>query len=255
MKAKTLWVVFASCALLVSAVRSQAQPRWQFGLKAGANTASLSGDQAGLWLSGPDFQVSAALLDRRAGFIGGGYARYQVGPRFALQLDALWSRKGGKGNVFGHANILAENNIVYNAEINGEMSLALDYVEFPLIAVLTLPSAEGVAFNPYAGVSFGIPARADARLSGEAEVILQDGSPRRVTFDQAYNVRSSVRDTEGQLVLGAMVEWDTKHGRFVLDGRYSLSLRTIDDSQEKTIRNNVLSLMAGFAWGKGEPVE
>jgi hypothetical protein len=242
MKAKTLWVALASCALLVSAVRSEAQPRWQFGLKAGASAASLSGDQAGLWLSGPDFQVSAALLDRQAGFIGGGYARYQIGPRFALQLDALWSRKGGKGNMFGQANIRAENNIVYNAEVNGEMSLAL-------------PGADGVAFNPYAGVSFGMLVRADTRLSGEAEVILQDGSPRKVTFDQAYNVRSAVRDTEAQLVLGGAVEWDTKHGRFILDGRYSLSLRTIDDSQEKTIRNNVLSLMAGFAWGKGEPVE
>ena len=245
----------AAVAFLAMTTAATAHPKWQFGLKAGANVSQLRGDPAGLWLSGPDFEVSGALLDNETGFIGGGYGRYQVGRRFALQIDALYSRKGGKGNVFGTAVIHGENNILYNATITGEMSADLDYLEFPFLAMITLPAAEGVSFVPYAGLSAGVLVQANTRITGKAEKPLQDLTTRVVDFDAAYDIKSRVSDYEGQLLLGASVEWNTKHGRFIIDGRYSISLSTIDDSGEKDVRNSVLSLMAGFAWGKGEEVE
>lgn len=244
---------FLAATLTTTAVL--AHPAWQFGLKGGFNVSQFRGDQVGLWLSGPEFNVSGTLLDSETGFIGGGYARYQLGRRFALQLEALYSRKGGKGNVFGSADITGENNIVYRADISGELSVDVDYLEFPLIAAFTLPAADGVSFVPYAGISGGVLVQANAYLSGKAEVPLPDLSTRTVDFSQAYNVERAFSDYEGQFLLGASVEWNTKHGRFVIDGRYSLSLRTIDATEEKTVRNSVLSVMAGFAWGKGEEIE
>jgi hypothetical protein len=143
----------------------------------------------------------------------------------------------------------------YNADINGELSADLDYLELPLLAMLSLPAADGVSFGPYVGLSMGFLVQANTRIQGSAEVPLPDGSTRTQNFDQAYDIKKNVSDYESQMILGATVEWDTSKGRFILDGRYSFSLRTIDGSGDKTIHNSVLSLMAGFAWSKGEEVE
>ena len=239
----------------VLATSATAHPRWQFGLKAGANLSSLRGDQAGLWLSGSDFQISGTLLDSNVGFIGGGYGRYQLGEKFALQLDALYSRKGGSGIMAGTATVTGNNNIVYDVQVDGNMEATLDYVEFPLLAVLSLPAADGLSFAPYGGVSFGVLAQANLRLQGQASIPLSDGTNRTQSFDQSYNIEKSVADTDVALVLGAVMEWDTKHGRFIIESRYSVSMKTVDSSGDKNIRNSTLSLMAGFAWGKGEEVE
>jgi opacity protein-like surface antigen len=231
-------------------------PKWQLGLKAGFNLASFSGDSPGLWLSGPEFQVSGTLLDDRTGFVGGGYVRWQVSPRFALQLDGLYSQKGGSGTVSGQALIdQGENAAPLVADVNGTMTAMVDYIEFPILAMATLPSSDNTDIALYGGLGMGFVAYANTRIEGEARTTLADGSARTQEFDQLYNVREEVRDTDVTGILGANIEWTTGHGRITLEARYSFSLRTIDQTGESQVGNSVFAMMIGFGWPKGGDVE
>jgi len=232
-------------------------PKWQLGLKAGFNIASFSGDSPGVWLSGSDFRVSGTLLDSNTGFVGGGYARRQISPRFALELDLLYSQKGGSGAVTGQ--VLLEQESVgaqpMIADINGTMDANIDYVELPLLAMATLPSSDNTDIGLYGGVGFGFVTNATARIQGEARTTLSDGSDRTQDFDNLYNIREKVRDNDFTGILGGNIEWTTGHGRIMLEARYSFSFRTIDQSGESQVGNSVFAMMIGFAWPKGGEIE
>ena len=231
-------------------------PKWQLGLKAGFNLASFSGESPGLWLSGSEFQVSGALLDDRVGFVGGGYVRWQMSPRFALQLDGLYSQKGGSGTVTGQALIDQGGNAPpLVGDINGTMTAMIDYIEFPILAMATLPSSDNTDIALYGGIGMGFVAYANTRIEGEARTTLADGSDRTQDFDQLYSVRDEMRDTDITGILGANVEWTTGHGRIMLEARYSFSLRTIDQTGDTQVGNSVFAMMIGFGWPKGGDVE
>ena len=232
-------------------------PRWQLGLKAGFNAASFSGDSPGVWLSGPEFQVSGTLLDKNPGFVGGGYVRRQISPRFALQLDLLYSQKGGSGTVSGQALIEQESVGAQPlvATIDGTMDANIDYIELPLLAMATLPSSDNTDIALYGGLGFAFVANATARIQGEARTTLADGSDRTQDFDNLYNIREKIRDNDITGILGGNIEWTTGHGRVTLEARYSFSLRTIDQSGESQVGNSVFAMMIGFGWPRGGDIE
>jgi hypothetical protein len=257
----TIFVVaMVAAGLFAGAVAAQddptLNPKWQLGLKAGFNAASFSGDSPGLWLSGPEFQVSGTLLDKNPGFVGGGYVRWQLSPRFALQADLLYSQKGGSGTVSGQA-LLEQESVGAQpivATIDGTMDANIDYIELPILAMATLPSSDNTDIGLYGGVGIAVVANANARIQGEARATLADGSDRVQDFDKLYNIREKVRDNDITGILGGNIEWTTGHGRVTLEARYSFSFRTIDQSGESQVGNSVFAMMIGFGWPKGDEV-
>lgn len=258
------FALFGAAALAVAIFSAPAaaledttpNPRWQLGVKAGWDNAWFSGGSPGLWLSGADYQVDGSMGQKVAGFIGGGYIRFQLAPRFALQADVLYAMKGGKGAVTGTALIDSDSPGAppQKVNINGTLSANLDYVEIPILAMFTAPTSHKTGIGIYGGVGLGAIVNATAHLSGDATAPLSDGSDRKQNFDQTYNIRSEVRDNDVTGIVGGNIEWETSHGRVMLEARYSQSLRTIDESGEEQVKNSVFSLMLGFAWGAGGEV-
>lgn len=110
---------------------------WQPGLRAGMSLATIRGDFADL--VDPDLQF---------GLAGGPFVTWQPSPRFGLQAEALYVRKGA--TIRGeYVNFVGEPT-PYEGHLN------LDYLEIPLLARVTL--APSGVLGPYlvAGPSFGI---------------------------------------------------------------------------------------------------
>jgi len=241
----------AALALVCIALpgRLDAQAKWNWGLRAGFDTTKLTGDPVGRWLSDPSFQVGGQVPNSRYGFTGGLFVRRQMSERFALALEALYTQKGGSGTIFGDALVDYPGG-PRPGEINGTIDLRLHYLELPLLAEFTLPASDDVALVPFLGVTFGFNVGADATFSGEGRVPLPSGSDDVVRFDQTYDVSGSVDDYETSGVLGAALEFETKRGYIVLDGRWTFSFGSIDAAGESAVRNSSVA----FSVGIGRPL-
>jgi hypothetical protein len=231
------------CAALPA--RIEAQAKWNWGLRAGFDVTKFTGDPVSQGLSGSNFQLSGQVADTRYGFTGGLFLRRQMGERFALALEALYTQKGGRGSVFG-SGLIDYPGGPRQGEIDGTIDVRLDVIELPLLAEFTLPAADGVSLVPLFGVVFGFNVGASAFLTGEGRVPLPDGSTDIVSFDQGYDVSQSVDDYETSGVLGAALEFETSRGYVVLDGRWAFSLGSIDASGESFVRNSVLAFTIGI---------
>ena len=240
------------CVLLIAAVFvtlaanvSPAQPKWFGGLKAGVNVAQFRGDAVAPWVARPDLYLAGSVGNSLAGFVGGAFVRRQFTDRFALQLEGLYSQKGGDGTVYGIWEIEYPSDVVYNADINGQLSVRLDYVEFPLLAAFTLPSSDRVGLTVLLGPSVGYNTRAEARLEGEARVRLPDGSDRVDTFDERIPIHGKINRWEVAGVIGAALEFEMSQSTVLLDVRYTFGVTSIDKGN-KDVYNHVLGITIGF---------
>ena len=100
---------FGLGALLLASLAAPASAKASFGVKAGLNTAFFSGDDADLTDDGQDDDSP------RLGFVGGLTSRCTLNPTVALQLEALYSQKGG---------------VYENTRGDDEVTM-LDYLEVP----------------------------------------------------------------------------------------------------------------------------
>ena len=96
------------------------------GLRGGLNTAFFSGRDA-------------LGTDPRLGAVGGAFVRYDVTPRVAVQVEALYSQEGAE-------------------DVDG--TYKLDYVDVPVLLRLGLPVSRLADAGVYAGPSVGLPVRA-----------------------------------------------------------------------------------------------
>jgi hypothetical protein len=138
-------IVFVFVAAVSHA--SWARGKWEGGLKGGLNVSKFRGDAVAPWFIRPNGWLSGSVHDEMAGFVGGALVRRQMTDRFAVQVEALYSQKGGDGTVYGLAELVYPSNVVYLANISGTLTLRLDYVEFPLLAAFTFPAYDKVGFT------------------------------------------------------------------------------------------------------------
>ena len=96
------------------------------GLRGGLNTAFFSGRDA-------------LGTDPRLGAVGGAFVRYDVTPRVAVQVEALYSQEGAE-------------------DVDG--TYKLDYIDVPVLLRLGLPVSRLADAGVYAGPSVGLPVRA-----------------------------------------------------------------------------------------------
>lgn len=130
---KKLLVLVMAIVLATFAV--QAQAAMYGGIKAGANFANLTGDDA------PD------NTSTRTGFMGGVFAGTDVNEDFGFRVEVLWAQKGAKAD-----------------SANVEVTYKADYVDIPLLFVFNVSNSETMNFNLYAGPSlnFNISAKVEA---------------------------------------------------------------------------------------------
>jgi len=240
------------CAMLLcSAIdATAAREDWQFGLKGGVNRSQMKGTDVASVLSIPpkSFQIAGTVGDWMTGGVLGGFARRDFSEMTAIQFEMLYSQMGGTGPVWGDALVTAPGDVEYPAEISGDLTLSLDYVQMPLMMVWTFPTDDRLALTAQLGGYFGLLVKSETRIRGEAVVTLPDASTRRVQFDQTWDAEN-VREWDAGGLVGLGMVYSRGSVNWNFDARWSFGLASLDaTSQQRDIRNNVLSFLVGVAW-------
>ncbi|MFO7653037.1 MAG: porin family protein [Candidatus Krumholzibacteriia bacterium] len=197
------WVgPLAVVALVLGAGAAEALPLVpSFGVKAGVNLSRVDMDVQGL-----------TGRENRTGFVGGPWVRLPL-PGLALQVEALYARKGFKG-----------------AELAGaaDAEAKYTYLDVPVLVRFAFPSPV-VAPYVFAGGQLGILLDAEGRGLPEA------GGSGWV------DIGDWTRDTAFALVVGAGVDLASLH----VDLRYSFGLTDLSDLPGVETKDRTFSLMAG----------
>ncbi len=241
-------VVAAAVIIAVAAGSAPAQHKWYGGLKFGFNSSQFRGDPVAPWVFNPSggYYITGTVQDKLPGFIGGGFFRRDIGTWFALQLDLMYSMKGGEGPVSGVLRIEQPSNVVYDGVVNGDLKIRMDYIEFPLLAVFRFPkdTEDKIGFTVEVGPSIGYNTRAEAQLTGTAEVTLPDNSKRVQNFDERIPIQGDINRWAVSGVVGAALEFYLAKQTIILEGRYEFDVTSI--SSDQSTYNHVFSLMIGF---------
>jgi len=155
-------------------------------------------------------------VNSRTGFLVGGYAAFQLSPRFVLEPALLFTQKGGGVDFDG-----------------GQGTIKLTYVQVPLLGRLRFPSggfAPNLVFGPALGFRTGCTASGN---QGPVEV--------SVDCDEADVNLSS---TDFSLILGAGLEV----GRLLFSVRYDYGLTAVPGDSSGNVFNRVWSLIAQYGF-------
>jgi len=160
----------------------------------------------------------------KLGFSGGAFLAYAFGDWFTVQPEVLYSQKGAKGS--GDTPLGEET-----------VTLSLDYIEIPVLAVLTIPTQSIWTPKVFVGPAFGflISAEAKAELAGEEE---------------EENMEEAFKDYDVGIVFGGGVDVKVGPGAITADIRYNFGVTNIADDEEDdfSVKNGVFSFMVGYAF-------
>lgn len=199
-------VLLLSCGI----ARAHAQKR-QFGAKVGPTIATLV----------DEVSDENEGYDRRVSLGGGGFVVLPLGGRTAVQIEALFTPKGGK--------LLQETDDV-------TATLILDYIEVPLLVRVTANRSSSVSIHVFGGPSAGV------RINAKQQVAYTGGVIRSGFSD---DISSEIARFELGLVAGGGVDV----GRYgVIDARYFWGLTDVNRnaSDGNRIRNRGLTILAGL---------
>lgn len=139
-------------------------------------------------------------LGRRTGIVAGGIVEIDWG-RVSIQPELLWNRKG------------------WTAEFGDIRSTAtFDYLELPVLAVLELPGTLRLSPHLMAGPTAGFLLDAEGELHTDTE---------QVEF--VSDRTDSYRDLEVGLALGGRMDADLGLFDLLVELRYQLSVRNVND--------------------------
>jgi hypothetical protein len=177
------------------------------GIKAGANMADLS-----------DVDNSSM----RTAFQGGLFVGTQINPEFGFRVEGLWVMKGAKFEE----DLGAPIGVV-------DATIKLDYIEFPLLFVYTIPAGESVGIDLFAGPTLGFNIGAEVESDG-----------------QTADVKDNTESFEFGAAIGAGIAKKMASGKSIgLDVRYSLGATTVAkdvESGDPEPKNSGIGIMAFF---------
>jgi hypothetical protein len=249
-------LLFAFAVLAVTLASSVASAEgWLLGVKGGFNSAKFVGDPVTGFITQPGVDVSGRVDDWQEGFNAGVFARMGLSEYVGLQAELLFSQKGGEGTVFGTADVRYNDNLTRTGEINGVMSIQMDYVEVPVFAVFSFPTdaSDKVDITASAGLYVAHNTAAWMYIEGEGTVELEDGSFQRTNFDQRWGIGSIVNRFDFGGLLGGGVEWSLEKVTLLFDFRWEFGFLSIDGTDNnKSTRNNVIMLTFGLGFPVGD---
>ena len=203
-----------------------------FGIKGGVNLASAYGDE---------FPEEGG---RRLVGCGGVYMTYRIHEMFVVQPEILFSMMGweieGEGGKSGI-----------------DLAVKLNYVDFNVLAKLTIDTKTEFTPNVFAGPYIGVKA-SDSYEYTFASAITQ--AEQDTVTDNTDAQMATLKSMDVGLVFGGGVDYELSNGHSViLDIRYSLGLIDIFGSYEVTRpagveevkpvwRNQAFSAMIGYAF-------
>ena len=128
-----------------------------------------------------------------------------------------------------------------------ELDLRLDYLELPLLLVLPLRLESGASPYFFGGPTFAFETACE--LSAEGPGI-------EITFDcdegEDFDIEVLRKTTDIGIALGAGVDVPAGPGSFLVEGRYTLGLTNIDDSEDDdAIKNRSAAVMIGYSFPIG----
>jgi opacity protein-like surface antigen len=206
---KALTALVCATALLAAAGNVEAKTMYA-GVKGGVNIATLSGDDTD-------------GLDSHNGFIGGVFYGVDFG-EFGVRLEGLYVQKGAEGPFTAPDGDTHESTV------------RLDYVEFPLLFTGTFSAGEKIAFNVFAGPTFGFNTTAELEIPEHGET---------------EDISDSVDSFEFGAAVGGGVEYELSSFSIIVDARYSLGATSIVNEGDSDVKNRGIGVMAGVKFPLG----
>jgi hypothetical protein len=247
MKTRFLLIVVLA-VVLTGAVAGDlaAQAKWNGGLRFGFNSSQFRGDNAARWVSTPNYSIDGTVHDALSGAVVGAFTRYRTDGWFGMQLEVNYSMQGGDGTVTGTAVKHFPSDVTYYGDLNGTLTVRMDYIEVPLLVMFALPSEDKVGFTPYLGPAFGYNTRTEAQIKGELRVPQPNNNDKVFQIDERISVGGGVNKWQVAGVVGAMLEFKMHSSIIQLDGRYTFGVTTVDKSNQKNIYNHTFSIVMAF---------
>ncbi|MCW4467442.1 PorT family protein [Flavobacterium sp. MFBS3-15] len=179
-----------------------------FGIKAGLNIATITGD------------VNDA--SPRLGVHFGVTAEFKLSDRFSIQPELLYSMQGVKETV---------SEEYLGSIITGEGTTKMDYINLPVMAKIYLSDGFSLEVGPQIGVLVSGKISYDLNFEGENVSGTEDASSELKSVDFAFN---------------AGLGYKLPSGLF-FQGRYSLGLtNTYDGDFDTEGKNGVLQFSIGY---------
>lgn len=181
-------VTFAMALLALAASANAASN--QFGVKGGVAIQELGGDDA------DDFE---SQMENRSGFVGGAYFQSDFSDNFGLRVEGLYFMKGASGDSAGV-----------------ELTIKLDYLEFPVLLMGHLPLGESGRISLFGGPTVGF------NMNSEAEASFMGASA-------SFDIGDAISSFELGLTFGAGLSFNVGSVILGVDGRYGYGLTTVVD--------------------------
>ena len=203
-----LTVIFA----LLPVSDSAAQLKFEGGVKGGIGIANWTGDDS-------DDHTS------KIGAIGGLFVTIGINEMFAVQVEGLYAQKG------------AESDYVDSTGTTITEKDKFDYIEIPVLAVVSFAAAEKMNINVFAGPTLGILVSADS--GGE-------------------DFKDHVKGTDFGAAFGAGFSYAMEAFTILFEGRYTIGFSSVADfsdellafwemTEQPDIKTSNISIMAGFS--------
>ena len=216
---------------------TSAEVTYEFGFKGGLNMGKITGDDTEgiVVIEDYDATLSGSFDSYRVGFAGGVYFMAHFTDMFGLRLEGLFVMKGGKGEIEGSIDVPTYGVVPFTADV----TFKLNYLEFPLLGVLTVPLGETAKFNVMAGPAFAY--NTSSKLKMEIGML-------GYFLDQTEDIDEMVTGTDIGGVIGGGFEIDAGRVNLFIDGRWTFGFSSIDDSGEDLdVKNSNISFLAGIA--------
>lgn len=182
-------------ALAALSVLPAAHAQATFGLKAGLNVSRFAGESA------------PTGAESRLGVAGGVTADVPLTPQLSFRPEVLYAMKG---------------------VTDGDVTLAVDYVEIPALLAVTVPATDtGLLVGAYAGPVLGLKVRESL-----------DGSFGSISGGDVFNSTD----------VGAAVGLTVGAGPFAVDGRYTIGLT--DAAENLDLQNHAFTISGVYRFGR-----
>ena len=163
----------------------------EIGVKGGVAMQKLGGEPL------DDYEI-----ENRTGFVGGAYFQGNFSRNLGLRVEALYFMKGAAAD---------------SADI--DVTLKLDYVEFPVLLVGQIPLSETARLNLFGGPTFSF------NTTSEVEVSIGG-------FSGTLDLGDGIKGFDFGLTFGAGLSFDVGSAVLGIDGRYGFGLSTVIDEDE-----------------------
>lgn len=214
----------------------------KFGFRGGLNMANISEDLfGGELMFDVDGLPITLQMDQgmRTTFGFGGFAEFWLSPMFALQLNFMYNNKGVKitGDI---------DETIQGLNVTGTVEdvIKLSYLSFPVLAKIAF--GQSGSAQPYLifGPEIGILLSAKEVASVEVSALGQSFS------DEAEaDIKDGTESVEFALNFGAGLTIPLGSIEMFIDGMYGLGLSNIIKDSDTSVKNNVIYVNLGFAFG------